>query len=444
MSGRRDKKPVRQLSLDCNIKNQLRRQISEDICSKTSLQGGGRQLKIAWTLEKEEPKSDQVEIVAKKCGQPKPKPAIRPPRSPFAPDENTVLFSRQQLTERLRSSWQKNSSSRHNLDIFLNRSMDSECSDAGGGSLPRTPDDSESADSEAEEVQQTMQNVALTMTPSLAESANNASNLCASARRMNFRTMGRQRSVLESPCPTPEPTKSMPAFRPISRHRVGDITSSCASTPEPRKQLPRMMSAPPRSVPPSSAGRKLVKAPSMETRSPTPVSVTQRIKSAPPKRKLKTSKRRGGKTGAGGGGDSSDEGEENSKGQGGKRGVRRGVDRGEVVTMVSLVSPAGTDSDEPTCVPIPPSTPKPAAITGIAESKEERTPTPPIICLRKPPKTGKCLVLRKSLRLCKFSVLTELYDCLSVRIHCCPKQNKKIAVIWKLIFRSGVNRGASQ
>ncbi|KAK9499399.1 hypothetical protein O3M35_002443 [Rhynocoris fuscipes] len=392
MSGR-EKKPLRQHSLDCGIKIPLRRQISEDIISKTAIQAG-RQLKIAWTVEKIEPESEQVEIIAKKCGQPKPKPAVKPPRSPFAPDQNTVLFSRQQLTERLRSSWQKNSGSRHNLDIFLNRSVESENSDTGG-SLPRTPDDSESSENE-EEISRCIPPNGGTPVPAQStplpppqityqSDQTDTPKLCASARRMNFRNMGRQRSILESPCPTPEPGKATPTFKNINRQRVGDSSSSCASTPEPRKQLTRMMSAPPRSLPPSN--RKLVKAPSMETPLLSP---NQRVKSAPPKRKLRSAKKR--TNGKHVGQDTSDDdGDGNAKGQGGgKRGARRGVDRGEVVTMVSLVSPAGTDSDEPTCIALPFPTPKQSASsTPVPKEELKPTPPPPIICLRKPLKSGK-------------------------------------------------------
>ncbi|XP_014261863.1 pollen-specific leucine-rich repeat extensin-like protein 2 [Cimex lectularius] len=309
---------VRQLSLEGPVRGPLRRQASED------LRPGP--LKIAWAAEPQlqiQQPSNNVEIVAKKCGQPKPA-VVKPPRSPFLPDQNTVLFSRQQLTERLRSSWKKKNG-RHNLNIFLNQNQSVDSDTDLTDPRPRTPDSSDDELSDKE-----LAVTSRTPEPTLPPQAERE-KLCASERRMNFRNAGRQK-VVESLCPTPEPRVKPP--------------------------LQRMMSAPVR-----APVKKLVRAPSVDN---------QRVKCAPSKKKLKPPPRRKPK----------EENGEEEKTQ--RKGVRRGVERGEVITMVSLVSPAESDSDEPVCMHLPP-TPNPTPPPpSPKEEPKPPPPPPPIICLRKP------------------------------------------------------------
>ncbi|KAF6201834.1 hypothetical protein GE061_004229 [Apolygus lucorum] len=314
----------RQLSLEGPARPVLRRQTSED------LRPGP--LKIAWAADQMEQPS--VEVVAKKCGQPKPT-TVKPPRSPYHSDETAaVVYSRQQLTERLRSSWKK-SSGRHNLNIFINQSVESETdsvSEAHDSPLTRSPS---SSDGEGD-------GDGAVRDPTLKDRDKTLSS-CASERRLAFRMMGRQSKILDSPCATPEPTKGAEA------------------------PMRRMMSAPSR--PPS---KKLTKAATVESR----------VKSAPSKRKHKPPQpRRKAK------GDSSDD-EKSST-----RRVKRGVEKGEIVTMVSLVSPAESE-EEATPAPTPdlkrPPTPKPPP-----ESPRPNPPPPPILSLRKPVKAGKREIERR-------------------------------------------------
>ncbi|BES98172.1 Hypothetical protein NTJ_10987 [Nesidiocoris tenuis] len=312
----------RQLSLDTSQRPNLRRQISEELRPPPP-----GPLKIAWTsTDQTDPPS--VEVVAKKCGQPKPA-MVKPPKSPFLADENAaVLYSRQQLTERLRTSWKK-TSGRHNLNIFLNQSFESEADnvseviDSPATRSPSTTDDDEPDDDDR---------------PAEAALKDKAS---ASDRRLAFRAMGRQSkiSAMDSPCPTPEPFNKE------------------------QGQVRRMMSAPSR-----PQVKKLTKSATVESR----------VKSAPSKRKHKPqTQRRRGK------GDSSDE-----EKAGATRRVKRGVDKGEIVTMVSLVSPAESEDEEPPAAVLPPATPKPPTPNPTSESpKPNPPPPPPILTLRKPAKT---------------------------------------------------------
>lgn len=92
-----------------------------------------RPVKLAWTdrrqqsLQQEGPGvgDPQVEVVAKRCtGQ--PRPVTAKPHRPatgnlpaIGGEKDTILYTRQQLAERLRRAWREREQSRPNLDIFL-------------------------------------------------------------------------------------------------------------------------------------------------------------------------------------------------------------------------------------------------------------------------------------------------------------------------------------
>lgn len=83
-----------------------------------------RPVKIAWSerrqLSQDIDNSVGVEVVAQRCkGQPRPVTA-KPARSNLLSVQNdTILYSREQLAERLRVAWRERQETRPNLDIFL-------------------------------------------------------------------------------------------------------------------------------------------------------------------------------------------------------------------------------------------------------------------------------------------------------------------------------------
>lgn len=64
-----------------------------------------------------------VEVIATKCGQPKPV-AMRPPRSPLVPDQRALTASRQEIAKRLRQAWARSHNS--NIEIYLTHDGDSD------------------------------------------------------------------------------------------------------------------------------------------------------------------------------------------------------------------------------------------------------------------------------------------------------------------------------
>lgn len=102
-----------------------------------------RPVKVAWTDRRQQDSSNSnVEVVAKRCtGQRRPV-SCKPQRPvtgnlpSIGSDKDTILYTRQQLAERLRLAWREREESRPNLDIFLAHS--------NVGSIeeddPRTPD----------------------------------------------------------------------------------------------------------------------------------------------------------------------------------------------------------------------------------------------------------------------------------------------------------------
>lgn len=88
-----------------------------------------RAVKLAWADNKERDNSKKnVELVAKRCvGQHRPV-SLKSHRSPAGNLPNiggsmdTILYTRQQLAERLRHAWREREQSRPNLDIFLTHS----------------------------------------------------------------------------------------------------------------------------------------------------------------------------------------------------------------------------------------------------------------------------------------------------------------------------------
>jgi hypothetical protein len=85
-----------------------------------------RPVKVAWTDRRQQDSSNgNVAVVAKRCtGQPRPV-SCKPQRPAtgnlpsIGGDRDTILYTRQQLAERLRRAWREREQSRPNLDIFL-------------------------------------------------------------------------------------------------------------------------------------------------------------------------------------------------------------------------------------------------------------------------------------------------------------------------------------
>ncbi|XP_021917841.1 uncharacterized protein LOC110828936 [Zootermopsis nevadensis] len=77
-----------------------------------------RAVKVAWTDHRQED-SENVEVVVKRCtGQPRPV-TCKPHLPSIGCDKDTILYTRQQLAERLRRAWLEREHSGRSLDIFL-------------------------------------------------------------------------------------------------------------------------------------------------------------------------------------------------------------------------------------------------------------------------------------------------------------------------------------
>jgi hypothetical protein len=73
---------------------------------------------VAWTDNRQED-NDNVEVIAKRCtGQPRPV-TCKPHLPSIGGDKDTILYTRQQLAERLRRAWLEREQSGRSLDIFL-------------------------------------------------------------------------------------------------------------------------------------------------------------------------------------------------------------------------------------------------------------------------------------------------------------------------------------
>lgn len=85
-----------------------------------------RPVKVAWTDRRQQDSSNSnVVVVAKRCtGQPRPV-SCKPQRPAtgnlpsIGGEKDTILYTRQQLAERLRRAWREREENRPNLDIFL-------------------------------------------------------------------------------------------------------------------------------------------------------------------------------------------------------------------------------------------------------------------------------------------------------------------------------------
>lgn len=73
---------------------------------------------MAWTERRQED-ADSVAVVAKRClGQPRPV-SCKPHLPSIGGDKDSILYTRQELAERLRRAWRQREESGHSLDIFL-------------------------------------------------------------------------------------------------------------------------------------------------------------------------------------------------------------------------------------------------------------------------------------------------------------------------------------
>lgn len=135
--GKRRAAPVRQLSLqqtDSGRRPPLRKQRSEDGGLELSVtansitatpqqqqQAAPRPPKLAWTDRQPAPSSPVGAVIAQRvAGQPRPQTGGGGRRLlPALALQDSLLFSRQQLAERLRRAWREREARRPNLDIFL-------------------------------------------------------------------------------------------------------------------------------------------------------------------------------------------------------------------------------------------------------------------------------------------------------------------------------------
>lgn len=138
----------RQLSLQCdspkynNRNKTLKKQFSEDVPDETikwetepkiriSLSAKNRTknsdrpppIKLAWSENIQKSLDEQIfkrdeGIVAKKCKEAK-RPVTAKIRKQSSLDRDSILYSRQELAERLRQAWEDREKGKQNLDIFL-------------------------------------------------------------------------------------------------------------------------------------------------------------------------------------------------------------------------------------------------------------------------------------------------------------------------------------
>lgn len=137
----------RQLSLQCdspkyNRNKTLKKQFSEDVPDekikwepepkiRISLSAKNRTknsdrpppIKLAWTENIQKSLDEQIfkrdeGIVAKKCKEAK-RPVTAKIRKQSSLDRDSILYSRQELAERLRQAWEDREKGKQNLDIFL-------------------------------------------------------------------------------------------------------------------------------------------------------------------------------------------------------------------------------------------------------------------------------------------------------------------------------------
>ena len=165
---RRPAGPVRQLSLQQPPRRQqIRRQRSADeekplqiyanpirtrFCGSPKPDINRPKVRIAWGEQKGNPSDDQVEIVARQIpgkSRPPTSRALKNSSRPSITEKATVLYSRQELAERLRLAWKQREENKSNIDIFLAHNTvedrcDSQLSTCTSVATPPTPFPNES------------------------------------------------------------------------------------------------------------------------------------------------------------------------------------------------------------------------------------------------------------------------------------------------------------
>lgn len=159
---RRSSGPIRQHSLQQPPRRQqIRRQRSADeekplqiytnpirsrFCASPKTDIDRPKIRIAWGEQKSK-SEDQVEIVARQIpGKSRPPTArnIKTSSRPSITEKATILYSRQELAERLRLAWKQREENKSNIDIFLAHNTveersDSQLSTSRSVTAPPTP-----------------------------------------------------------------------------------------------------------------------------------------------------------------------------------------------------------------------------------------------------------------------------------------------------------------
>ncbi|XP_012530928.1 uncharacterized protein LOC105833619 [Monomorium pharaonis] len=154
-NSRRATRPVRQLSLQQPVprRQHLRRQRSaEDDCGK-SLQiyanpiTRGRlaanatekpKVRVAWGEDRRDSLA-QVEVVARQIPSRSRPTTGRSGRTYATTEKASILYSRQELAERLRLAWKHREQNKANIDIFLAHNVEERCDSQLSLSVPSTP-----------------------------------------------------------------------------------------------------------------------------------------------------------------------------------------------------------------------------------------------------------------------------------------------------------------
>ncbi|CAH1391675.1 unnamed protein product [Nezara viridula] len=357
----------RQLSLEETGRRRLRRQSSEI-----------RPI-LAWQesfKESAEKQQSQVQVVAKKIGQPKPTPP-RPIRSPSVRNDSCLNISRRQVAERLKLGWNKaiakegQDKGRQNLNIFLNKSFEARSESPGeedfknglrrSQSVYNTNEEDYNSDSSSESESDDDPPTerlnepaprAVSAQPNIQSTQSQTQQPFQQQQVQQYQQKTQQQPQLQiqqQQQKTQQQTQlqiqqqqqkaqqqqqqqnqqqrlSASARRAVFKAAGRQRPTTCS--PEPR---PRLMSAPPQPARPPPA---------------------ERSRSAPPRRRQ-------------------------------QRKPRRGVEGGEVVTMVSLVSPAESEEEEDLYRPVHcPPTPE------VTAPPSPPPTAPPVLSLRRPLKAG--------------------------------------------------------
>ncbi|XP_051162480.1 rho GTPase-activating protein gacF isoform X2 [Leptopilina boulardi] len=146
---RRPSGPIRQLSLQQHHprRQQIRRQRSADdekplqiysnsirtkFCPSPKSDNDRPKIRIAWGEQRSKSTENQVEIVARQIPSKSRPPTARNLKisRPLITEKATILYSRQELAERLRLAWKQREANKSNIDIFLAHNTVEERSDS--------------------------------------------------------------------------------------------------------------------------------------------------------------------------------------------------------------------------------------------------------------------------------------------------------------------------